>query len=74
MPKNFVGEPFRLSLISGIEKFYAEEGYVTIFRRVFLSRSTEKFCRGTLLYCVSEKFPVANRFMDKKGGSVEICR
>ena len=76
MPKRFVGELFRLSLISGIETFYAEEGYVTIFRRVFLSRSTEKFCRGTLLYYVSEKFPVANKFMDKKGGvsrfSVEI--
>ena len=33
MPKNFVGEPFSMSLISGVEKFYASEGYVTIFRR-----------------------------------------
>ena len=63
-----------MSLISGIEKFYAEEGYVAIFRRTFLSRSTEKFCRGTLLYCVAKKFLVTNKFMDKKGGSVEICR
>ena len=23
VPKNFVGQPFRVSLISGIEKFYA---------------------------------------------------
>ena len=30
-PKNFVGEPFSVSLISGIEKFYASECYVTIF-------------------------------------------
>ena len=35
VPKNFVGEPFSVSLISGIEKFYASEGYVTIFRRKF---------------------------------------
>ena len=44
------------------------------FVEFFLSRSTRKICRGTLLYCVLEKFPVANKFMDKKGGSVEICR
>ena len=69
--KILVGQHFRVSLISGIEKFYAEEGYVMIFRRIFLSRSN-KNCRGTLLYCVSEKFPVAKKFMDKKGVSVEI--
>ena len=36
VPKNFVGEPFSISLISGIEKFYTSEGYVTIFD--FLSK------------------------------------
>ena len=46
--KFFVGEPFRMSLISGIEKFYAYEGYVTTFRRFFLSHSAEKTRRGTL--------------------------
>ena len=35
VPKNAVGEPFSLSLFSGIEKIYASEGYVTIFRRKF---------------------------------------
>ena len=35
VPKNFVGESFSVPLISGIEKFYASEGYVTIFRRKF---------------------------------------
>ena len=35
VPKNAVGEPFSPSLISGIEKIYASEGYVTIFRRNF---------------------------------------
>ena len=56
VPKNFVGEPFSVSLISGIEKFYASEGYVTIFSRNFLSHSAETFRRGTLLCCVSENF------------------
>ena len=35
MPKNFAGQPFSVSLISGIEKFYAPAGYVTIFCRNF---------------------------------------
>ena len=48
VPKNFVGKLFRVSLISGIEKFYASEGYVTIFCRNFLSHSAEKCRRGTL--------------------------
>ena len=49
VPKKFVREPFSVSLISGIEKFYASEGYVMIFRRkFFLSHSAEKCRRGTL--------------------------
>ena len=55
-PKNFVGETLSVSLISGFEKFYASEGYVTIFCRTFLSHSAEKIRRGTLLCCVSENF------------------
>ena len=44
VPKNFVEEPFSVSFISGIQKFYASEGYVTIFRRkFFVSHSTETF-------------------------------
>ena len=41
LPKKIVQEPFSVSLISGIEKFYALEGYVTIFYRIFLSDSAE---------------------------------
>ena len=55
VPKKFVEEHFRVSLISGIEKFYASEGYVTIFCHNFLSQSAEKFCMGTFLCCVSEE-------------------
>ena len=43
--KKFVGEPFRVSLISGIEKIYASECYVTISVENFLSHSAENFRR-----------------------------
>ena len=33
--KNFVGEPIRVTLTSGINKFHAENGYVTIFCGIF---------------------------------------
>ena len=46
--EKFFGEPFSVPLISGIEKFYAWEGYVTIFCQNFLSHSSEKFRKGTL--------------------------
>ena len=40
VPKTFVGDPFSVSLISGMENFYASEGYVTNFRRkLFVSQS-----------------------------------
>ena len=66
MPKIFVGQPFRVSLISVIEKFYASEGYVTIFCRNFLSHSAEKLRRGgnPSVLCF-RKFPVKKKFMDK---------
>ena len=66
MPEIFVEQTFRVSLLSGVEKFYASEDYVTIFCRNFLSHSAEKFRRGTFLCCF-RKFLVANKFMDKQG-------
>ena len=54
VPKNFVGEPFRVSLISGIEKSYASQGYITIFCRNFLSQSAKKFV-GELFCAVFQK-------------------
>ena len=47
--KKLVVEPFGVSLNSDIGNFYASEGYVTIFCRILLLCSTEKFCGGTLL-------------------------
>ena len=70
VPKKVVGQPFRVSLISGIEKFHTSEGYVTIFCRYFLSHSTEKFrWENPSLLCF-RKFPVAIKLMDKKKGRV----
>ena len=38
VPKIFVGEPFSVSLVWGMENFYASESYVTIFcRNLFLT-------------------------------------
>ena len=45
VPRNFEGQAFRVSLLSGLEKFCASEGCVTIFCRNFLSHSAEKFRR-----------------------------
>ena len=46
MPKVFVRKSFSVSQASGIENFYDKMGYVTIFCRFFLSRSTENLRRG----------------------------
>ena len=66
---------FSLSLVSGIEKTYASEGYVTIFRGTSLTQSTETFRRETLLCCVSEKFWHPKCFSAiGGGGSIKIFR
>ena len=54
MPKKFEGEPFSISLISGIEKIYAQEGYVTIFCRNFCLTVPKKFV-GELFWAVFQK-------------------
>ena len=43
VPTKFVGEPFSVSLISGIEKFSASEGYVLIFYRKFFVSQCREF-------------------------------
>ena len=57
VPKNFVEEPFSVSLISGIGKILCFRGLCHDFpSKIFLSHSAETFRRGTLLCCVSENF------------------
>ena len=68
VPKKIVGEPFRVSLISGFEKFYASEGYVTIFgRKIFVSQHRKTLQGNPSVLCFG-KFPVANNFLNEKGG------
>ena len=57
-----------MSLILGIERFYASEIYLTILCRNFFCLSAEKFRRGTFLICVSEKIWYRIKIMDKRGG------
>ena len=61
MPKDFVEEPFSLSLISGIGKIYASEEYVTIFpRKLFVSKCRKISYRNLLVF---HYFRVSNKFM-----------
>ena len=68
VPKNFVGETFSVSLISGIERFYASEIYLTILCRNFFCLSAEKFRRGAFLICVSEKICYRKKLWIRGGG------
>ena len=76
MPKNFVEEPFSLSLVSGIEKIHASEGYVTILRLKFFVSQCRKSSQRNLFVLCFRNLLVAKKFMGKKGGvskiSVEI--
>ena len=66
MPKKFVGQPFRVSLISGLEKFYASEGYVTIFVEFFCLTVPKIYVGNPSMLCF-RIFPEAKMFIDKKG-------
>ena len=51
VPKNFEGEPFSVSLISGTEKVWIRGGgggYHDFASKIFLSHTAEKFRRGIL--------------------------
>ena len=54
MSTNFVGEYFSVSLISGIEKFYAQEGNITIFYRKFVVSQYRNFVGEQ--FCVLQNF------------------
>ena len=56
VPRKFIGEPFRVSLIRVSKNFMLKRVMSRFFVKFFLSGSTEKLCRGTLLCCVSENF------------------
>ena len=75
MPKKFVGEPFSVSLISGIEKIYASDGYVTFPSNFFClavpkNLAGEPFCAVFQKNSGSEK---DKKFKDKRG-SIKLLR
>ena len=67
MPKNSVGEPFSVSLFPGIEKFYASEGCHSFMSKFFCLTVPKNFEEEPLC-AVFQKFTVAKKFMDKRGG------
>ena len=61
-------------MIAGIEKSYASEGYITIFRgKIFVSQN-RKTLQGNLSVLRFGKFPVSHKFMDEKRGSIKFFR
>ena len=42
VPEKFVGEPISVSLFLGNDKFYASEGYVTVFCRKYFATQCGK--------------------------------
>ena len=68
VPKKYIRQPFRVSLISVIEDFYAPDASVTIFCRNFVSHSDKKIRTGTLLCCVSENFRQQKNLWIRRGG------
>ena len=68
MTKNFVWEAFSVSLKSGIQKVYASEVYVTIFRRkLFVSQHRNIPKRKPSVLCFGN-FPVAKNYWRKEAG------
>ena len=53
VPKNFIGEPFSVSFISGSKNFMLQGPMSLFSAEFFLSHSTETFRRGTVLCCIS---------------------
>ena len=69
VPKKFVSEPFRVSLNSGMEKFFASEGYVKIFdflSQFFCLTVPKKFV-GEPLCAVFHKIFGSEQFMHRIG-------
>ena len=73
VPKKFVGQPFKVSLISGIEKFYGSQGYVTISIEIFCPTEPKNHVGNPSVLCF-RKFASAKSFIDKRGGGGGVSR
>ena len=68
VPEFFVGQTFRVSLVSGLEKFLCFRGLShNCLSKFFVSQCREILYGNPSVMCV-RKFLVAKKFMDKKGG------
>ena len=65
VPECFVGQAFRVSLVAGVEKFCASEGYVTSFCQNFVSQY-RNLSQGNPSVLCFRKLSVAKKFMDKR--------
>ena len=76
VPKKLVREPFSVSLISGMEKNFASEGYVTIFDFLsnFFCLTVPKKLLGEPSVLCFKKIPVLKKLMEERGGSIMIFR
>ena len=72
VPKKFVGEPFKVSLFSGIEKVHASDNYVIFSSKFFVSKN-QKTLQGNPSVLCSRNIPVAKMFKVKRG-SIKILR
>ena len=70
-PKNSVGEPFIVSLISGIENFMLQRVMSRFSVENFLSHSAENFRRG-ILWCVT--IAGIEKFYASEGYVTIFCR
>ena len=64
---NFVVEPFSVKFLSGIEKLYALEGYVTTSVEVFCLTVPKIYIGNPSMLCF-RKLAVAKKFMEKREG------
>ena len=75
VPKNFIGEPFSVSFISGSKNFMLQRPMSRFSFEKFLSHSAGKFRREP--FCaVFQKTSGSEKFSDKNGGggSIRILR
>ena len=69
VPEKFVGQPFRVSLISVIEKVFASEGYVMTAVEIFCLTEPKYYVGNPAVLCF-RKIASAKNFMDNRGVGV----
>ena len=73
VPKNFVGEPFSNSPVSGIGKIYASDGYVTIFpQKTFCLTVPKRFVAEPFCAVFQKNSGSKKVYGEEGGGSIKI--